>query len=861
MTITVGTLKAGPFTPTGVEQVLPFPFMVFDDTLVEVYQLLDGVKTVLLEGSYTVDRNVAPNGQPQEGGDITITANPDLGDLYVRGTPSKGQGQQWSNSGSRLDGLNPALDRLTQRDLELEDQQDELAAAVAIDIAGKLDKPDGSSGFVALSGGEVVLLDDQIVVGVEVTSFSTRALAALANVDPAMGFLRVAGFTAVGVGPGLYRRVMSDPGDMGGFQTLDGAWWDYVPEAGVLDLDAWGARSAADVGTILNAAAARWGGKAILKFNGVSYTQTTPFAWLASGYGSQPDGKPWVPAPKIRGNNQMGTTINTPGIIGPAWDFDTPANATPGTGAVFAFGLEVTDIQFRGDGVTDGSDAIQYRAMLSPQFKRVSIRKYGRDGVRIIVNLGDNDASNMPKFDACRIEDGGNIGDGGFALRIGGSAHNEISYTHIGGLSIQRWGACEEKAIGSISYAGNQVTITQNAHGYANGDKIFVFLCEGSLVLNERMYTVSDAAANTYKLKEGPDVSLAYVDSTGYAAYTGQGATTRAQPRSGAIYTKGQIFNVGQGVAVTLCWNVVLYVVGGSPGTTNGFCFNNYTDENNQGIGILIEGALGFKIGDSCQMYVSGGNFVWQGQQKHKFATGILQAWNFAIQNFTLYPMQVRATNHPGEAKMVHWIGMGPNLVQHTFEIYPQIWQAYDYNLQKRFVGLQGRPVIDQCEVLNEGGNVLRLRGNGHGNICDMKLRGPAGGSNPSTTGEYAPIQLPAGGVAVLMTGLPANQTLQVYSYDAFATLGRPQIECATTAYVRDPGSGRDVKADDYTKRWRGTVRTDGSGNILNPTPGWVLAPLIGGAYLWTDSTGDLRVKPNTPPASDTDGTVVGTQT
>ena len=35
---------------------------------------------------------------------------------------------------------------------------------------------------------------------------------------------------------------------------------------------------------------------------------------------------------------------------------------------------------------------------------------------------------------------------------------------------------------------------------------------------------------------------------------------------------------------------------------------------------------------------------------------------------------------------------------------------------------------------------------------------------------------------------------------------------------------------------------------------------LLGSSYLWVDATGDLRIKSGAP-ASDTDGTVVGTQT
>ena len=36
--------------------------------------------------------------------------------------------------------------------------------------------------------------------------------------------------------------------------------------------------------------------------------------------------------------------------------------------------------------------------------------------------------------------------------------------------------------------------------------------------------------------------------------------------------------------------------------------------------------------------------------------------------------------------------------------------------------------------------------------------------------------------------------------------------------------------------------------------------PVLGQYHIWVDSTGDLRIK-NSPPTTETDGTIVGTQT
>jgi hypothetical protein len=56
----------------------------------------------------------------------------------------------------------------------------------------------------------------------------------------------------------------------------------------------------------------------------------------------------------------------------------------------------------------------------------------------------------------------------------------------------------------------------------------------------------------------------------------------------------------------------------------------------------------------------------------------------------------------------------------------------------------------------------------------------------------------------------------------------------------------RDRELEDYLAATLG----DGS---------WTAPLRLGGYYLWVDSTGDFRIESSTP-TSDTDGTVVGTQ-
>lgn len=60
-------------------------------------------------------------------------------------------------------------------------------------------------------------------------NFPTVASAVAATIDPAVIFLRTAGFYAAGDGGcALYRRVLSEPAHGGKFHSADGAWWELA---------------------------------------------------------------------------------------------------------------------------------------------------------------------------------------------------------------------------------------------------------------------------------------------------------------------------------------------------------------------------------------------------------------------------------------------------------------------------------------------------------------------------------------------------------------------------------------------------------------------------------------------------------
>lgn len=65
-----------------------------------------------------------------------------------------------------------------------------------------------------------------------------------------------------------------------------------------------------------------------------------------------------------------------------------------------------------------------------------------------------------------------------------------------------------------------EAVVTSNAHGYANGTEVFITGVEGMPEINNRFFLVSDAATNTFKLKDQFGV---YVDSQLYGVYAAAG--------------------------------------------------------------------------------------------------------------------------------------------------------------------------------------------------------------------------------------------------------------------------------------------------------------------------------------------------
>jgi len=117
MTVTVTNIVAGPFAATGAEQTVSFDYKVFSPSEVEVVTGVGSSQVTVDPGLYTVNRNMALDGQVLEGGTIVLSAGAVAVGVSMRviAKPKLTQEQVWSDTSSRLKNLNEGLDRAALR--------------------------------------------------------------------------------------------------------------------------------------------------------------------------------------------------------------------------------------------------------------------------------------------------------------------------------------------------------------------------------------------------------------------------------------------------------------------------------------------------------------------------------------------------------------------------------------------------------------------------------------------------------------------------------------------------------------------------------------------------------------------------
>jgi hypothetical protein len=333
------------------------------------------------------------------------------------------------------------------------------------------------------------------------------------------------------------------------------------------------------------------------------------------------------------------------------------------------------------------------------------------------------------------------------------------------------------------------------------------------------------------------------------ACGTASGAAT---PPSGGMIWKGQILKMDQ-CAFTLNENCALFIPG-QAGLGQTADMQNTTFENNNKRNIYCTGISAFKARNIQQYH----NDTFIGTVGVEF-----DGASFVVRQVDIDGCVVRATS--GNNAFTAFKISGANADLQSCRVRRVVWDNFDYTGQTRFNGWLFDPVMPACDVVVLNSTTVFLRANQtmpKGSAMPLRLRGGIGGA-PSTSGEWIAYQVPNPGLTISNSGLSNSTRYYVYLYD---NNGAPSLELSTTAFAFDTATGYAIKSGDATRTYCGSVITNGSAAFETTASGWLNPILVPGTqtgayvYMWADASNRLRVRYPLPPASDTDGTIVGTQ-
>lgn len=337
-------------------------------------------------------------------------------------------------------------------------------------------------------------------------------------------------------------------------------------------------------------------------------------------------------------------------------------------------------------------------------------------------------------------------------------------------------------------------------------------------------------------------------------------ASASTPPPSGGMIWKGQIFVMESCAFANGTENCGLFIKG-EAGLGQTVDLRNTTWENCKKRGLYVTGISMLK-GRNLQFY-NNDTFVATNQCEFDGAS-------FTIRDIDIDGVTIRATS--GNNALTAFKISGANANLNTCRVRNVSWENFDYAGQTRFDGWQFDTIPQECHLVVPSSSEIYYRPksvNGSGRGTPIRLSGPNNASGvgvASTSGEWIEWQLSGLGLFLNPATLPlvAGTRYYIYFYD---NDGVPTLEPSTTVPVADTSSGYMVKTGDATRYYVGSVVAGASnGTVATTASGWVNPNLISGsqtgvpAYLWVDVTGDLRIKTSAP-TSDTDGTVVGTQT
>jgi hypothetical protein len=326
-------------------------------------------------------------------------------------------------------------------------------------------------------------------------------------------------------------------------------------------------------------------------------------------------------------------------------------------------------------------------------------------------------------------------------------------------------------------------------------------------------------------------------------------ASVTVPPPSGGMKWKGQVLHALDS-CIVICENVGLYIQGGA-GLSNTATLSNFVLENNKKLGLYCDGINGLTW-DRGQIY---NNDLYTATRGVEF-----NAASNSIRGIDIRGIVIRATSGNNAIQAFTIGGAAADL--DTCRVRNTIWQNFDHAGQVRFSGWQFDVVPKTCDLvtLSSTDAVLRFRfALGIGNKMPLRLRGTG-----STSGEWVEYQVNTPGILLTNSGLSANTRYYVYLWDDNNTV---RLEASTTAFALDTASGYSVKTGDATRLYVGSIETNASAEFKTSAGGWLNPVLVPGSqvgvytYMWTDSSGRLRVRYAVEPSSDTDGTIVGTQT
>lgn len=350
-------------------------------------------------------------------------------------------------------------------------------------------------------------------------------------------------------------------------------------------------------------------------------------------------------------------------------------------------------------------------------------------------------------------------------------------------------------------------------------------------------------------------------------------ANVATVPPSGGMIWKGQALAMDN-VGFTICQNVSLYIKGDT-GLGVNVDMRNVTFENSVRKSWYITGCSQLKA-RNIQIYQSVGSYT--------SAYGILIDGNpsgtqYLLRDIDIDGVIVRAGSH--NTGYAAFTVQNPGDSIETIRVKNVWWQQFTDASFTRFSGFRFDRIAQDCRLQVVNSQEIRYHpiSPGTGNSSPLRLRGTG-----STSGEWKAVYIAVNGESLVPTTgsgpevqatdlegvlLAPSTRYYIYYWDDNGVF---KLSFSTTAPTVDSTHGYMVRTGDATRLYVGSVMTTTAiaPNIRIETTGlgWLNPTRIAGsatgtdAYMWVDSTGDVRIK-TTAPTSDTDvsSTVVGTQT